>query len=215
MKLPTKILILTLLAFAALACAAGCGEFDFVTVNDANRLTESDHRYVADLHEESNKLVVDLIDAANALMTDQHVAMSPEVAEALLLLNTQNVALVAEMKRLSSETTAALKQIADETKAEGVDLMGADGWGTLAVALSSLGGVGWLAKNSTKPSRAAGEVEKLKSDAVTLDKELAASKFESFKELAALKLALAGAAGAGSTIPSGSTTVADHIPANG
>lgn len=155
----------------AILVAAGCGAFNFPTVNDVNRMEEASRAHTAGEHE-----------GMVGAMTEQHKLQAPA-------LRAELDAIVGQYESLAAQ----LEERAAEVKAEGVDLMGTNGWAMLVSAFPGLAGVGLWARNATKPSRSAEQVAKLESAASASD-----------KELAAVKLALATAAKAGAPIPSDS-----------
>lgn len=138
----------------------------YPTVSDMNTVNESNVEHRTGLHT-----------ALAELMTDQHSEMTPAVAQALQLMNEQYLSVSAELKAVTALA-----------KAEGADI---DGLTAAAVGVfPGLAGIGLWLREKTKPSRSAGEVEKLKLDASEL-----------LKEFNALQLALAVKAGPNETIP--------------
>ena len=108
--------------------------------------------------------------------TAQHKLQSPDLAPELQVVVEQYKLAVAEVRTL-----------ADEVRAEGFDIVGAEG---MAMLVAAFPGVGLWLRERNKPSRSAGEVEKLKSESSELS-----------KEFADLRIALATKAGANETIP--------------
>lgn len=118
----------------------------FPTTDDVNRMQESDHEFVAGLH-----------DAGNQLMTEQHSAMTPELAEAFTIMQAQY-----------NELSLQLKARAGEVEAKGPSLEGFSGFGEgIFPSLLSMFGLGALIPIWNMffgKSRAAAEITELKME---------------------------------------------------
>ncbi len=147
---------------------AGCM---FPTTDDVNEMQRADHDFVSGEH-------AGIVDA----FTKQHEIQNPD-------LSPEMQAVVGQYNALAAQ----LRLIADETKAEGLDVTETELWSMAVAAFPGLAGVGLWLRESRKPSRSAEAVAKL---------EAAAS--ESANELTALRLALATAGKPGAAMPSDS-----------
>lgn len=136
MKMKTRLWCLG----AAVLLAGGCEAFNFPTVKDVNALAEADHEFVAGLH-----------DAGNDLMTDQHAAMTPELAEALAIMQAQY-----------EDVSAQLQARASGTKAAGLSVGGLGGNGVTGFigGLLDILGLGWVA-TLFMPSRATKKISEI------------------------------------------------------
>ena len=146
----------------------GC-TFPFPTTDDVNTLQVAERAFVSGEH-------AGIVDA----FTKQHELQNPDLSPELQAVVSQYNALAAQ-----------LREIADETKAEGLDVTETELWSMAVAAFPGLAGVGLWLRNSSKPSRSADKVADLES-------EVSAQK----AELTALIKDLATAAGAKEAIPS-------------
>ncbi len=147
---------------------AGCSQLMYPTIGDVKLLNEANLDFQEDLQK-----------ATVQAFTEQHGRMSPANQEWFNAMLAQNAQFVGERK------TVALEKAED---AKGLDLT------SLAASSPGLAAMLLMFMNSRKPSRAAGQVDKLETDAS-----------EAAKKLADLQLNLAIAAGANKAIPSDST----------
>ena len=168
--------VLTYLGWTLMCCVVvyTCTSCVFPTNDDVNNMQESNQTFNQGLH-----------DAGNKLMTDQHSAMTPELAEAFVLMNSQYVEISAELKRQ-----------AGTVKAQGADvggLLGGGGiWEVIGMMFPGFAGIGLWIQNLLKPSRASGQVAALEGEAKAMA-----------NELKNLKHQLATAAGAGDAVTPG------------
>ncbi len=162
---------LTYLCWTLMCCGVvyTCTSCMFPTNDDVNRLTRADHDFVSGEHSE-------IVES----FTEQFVLQSPELAPELRAVVDQYNSAVAE-----------LRVLADEVTSEGLDAT--ELVALVAASVPGLGGLVWLNREKTKPSRSAEKVAKLESDLS-----------EAIKELAEVKLALATAAKVGAAMPSDS-----------